>query len=70
MSSTNPQRDYVSVIYNEEDRPFTQYPDKLARPHLCSRNKLLKDGKTFDVGCGCGEFWECDKTEQSICSTY
>ncbi len=26
-------RDYVSVIYNEEDRPFTKYPDLLTR-HL------------------------------------
>ncbi len=55
MSSANPQRDYVAVIYNEEDRPFTQYPDKLAR-YLSSKYKLPKGGKILDLGCGRGEF--------------
>ena len=55
MSSTNPQRDYVDVVYNEEDRPFTQYPDKLAR-YLSSRYELPKGSKILDLGCGRGEF--------------
>ena len=55
MSSTNPQRDYVAVVYNEEDRPFTQYPDKLAR-YLSLRYKLPKGSKILDLGCGRGEF--------------
>ena len=55
MSSTNPQRDYVSVIYNEENRPFTQYPDRLTR-YLSSKYKLPKGGKILDLGCGRGEF--------------
>lgn len=55
MSSANPQRDYVAVIYNEGDKPFTQYPDKLAR-YLSSRYKLPKGGKILDLGCGRGEF--------------
>ena len=54
MTSVN-QRDYVAVIYNEEDRPFTQYPDKLAR-YLTTRYKLLKGSKILDLGCGRGEF--------------
>ena len=29
MSTT--KRDYVDVVYNEGDRPLTNYPDKLAR---------------------------------------
>jgi SAM-dependent methyltransferase len=49
------QRDYVTVVYNEEDRPFTQYPDKLAR-YLFLRYKLLKGSKILDLGCGRGEF--------------
>lgn len=49
------ERDYVSLIYNEEDKPFTQYPDKLAR-YLFSRYKLSKWGKILDLGCGRGEF--------------
>ena len=55
MSSENPQRDYVAVVYNEEDRPFTQYPDKLAR-YLSLRYELSKGSKILDLGCGRGEF--------------
>ena len=53
MSSPNTQRDYVAVTYNEKDRPFTQYPDKLAR-YLSSRYKLPKGSKLLDLGCGRG----------------
>jgi len=55
MSSENPQRDYVGVVYNEQDRPFTQYPDKLAR-YLSLRYKLPIGSKILDLGCGRGEF--------------
>ena len=55
MSSANPQRDYVAVTYNEEDRPFTQYPDKLAH-YLSSKYELPKGSKILDLGCGRGEF--------------
>ena len=55
MSSANPQRDYVSVTYNEKDRPFTLYPDKLAR-YLSLRYKLPRRSKILDLGCGRGEF--------------
>ena len=55
MSSAKPQRDYVAVTYNEENRPFTQYPDKLAH-YLSSRYRLSKGSKILDLGCGRGEF--------------
>ena len=55
MSSVDPQRDYVAVTYNEKDRPFTQYPDKLTR-YLYLRYKLSKGAKILDLGCGRGEF--------------
>ena len=52
---TEKSRDYVSVVYNELDRPLTLYPDKLAR-YLFERFDL-KPGVIFlDVGCGRGEF--------------
>ena len=55
MFLTKPQRDYVAVTYNEKDRPFTQYPDKLAH-YLSLRYELPKGSKILDLGCGRGEF--------------
>ena len=48
-------KDYVEVIYNEHDRPFTTYPEKLAK-YLFNRYDLKKGQKLLDVGCGRGEF--------------
>ena len=48
-------RDYVDVIYNEQDRPFTSYPGKLAQ-YLTKRYELTKGSKILEVGCGRGEF--------------
>ena len=55
MLLTKPQIDYVSIVYNKKDKPFTQYPDKLAR-YLSSRYDLPKGSKILDLGCGRGEF--------------
>ncbi len=52
---SNPKRDYVDVVYNEQDRPLTTYPGKLAR-YLFDRYGI-KAGQIFlDIGCGRGEF--------------
>ncbi len=53
MSSN--KRDYVSVTYNENDRPFTEYPDQLAC-YLVQRYNLTGKQKLLDLGCGRGEF--------------
>jgi SAM-dependent methyltransferase len=53
MSSKN--RDYVDVIYNEKDRPLTNYPNKLAK-YLFDRYEMQSGQKFLDVGCGRGEF--------------
>ncbi len=55
MSEENSPRDYVAVVYSEKERPFTQYPDKLAR-YLSSAYKLPKGCKLLDLGCGRGDF--------------
>jgi SAM-dependent methyltransferase len=47
--------DYVSVIYNEEYRPLTAYPKKLAR-YLFDRFDLKPGCNLLEVGCGRGEF--------------
>ncbi len=49
------RRDYASVIYNEKERPFTEYPDLLTR-YLTIRYGLTKGEKLLDLGCGRGEF--------------
>ncbi len=49
------KRDYVGVVYNEEDRPLTSYPDVLAR-YLFGRYKFSSGDGLLDIGCGRGEF--------------
>lgn len=53
MSTT--KRDYVDVIYNEQDRPITIYPQQLAR-HLFDRFHLKVGDRLLEIGCGRGEF--------------
>lgn len=50
-----PKRDYVAVVYNEQDRPLTTYPDQLAN-YLFKRYGLKPDHSLLDIGCGRGEF--------------
>ena len=49
------KRDYVEVVYNEQDRPLTMYPDRLAR-YLFERYGMRAGQKLLDIGCGRGEF--------------
>lgn len=52
---TTTQRDYVDVVYNEIDRPLTNYPARLAR-YLFTRYGIKSGQKFLDIGCGRGEF--------------
>ena len=47
--------DYLKVVYSEKERPYTNYPDKLAR-HLFEKFGLKPGEKILDLGCGRGEF--------------
>ena len=47
--------DYVDVVYNEKNRPFTSYPDKLIE-HLINKYKIFSNSKILEIGCGRGEF--------------
>ena len=48
-------KDYLSVIYNEEDRPFTEYPTALTK-YLTEKYFIDPNSKLLDIGCGRGEF--------------
>ena len=48
-------RDYIEVIYNERDRPFTAYPGELTR-YLTDRYSLPEGSRLLEIGCGRGEF--------------
>lgn len=48
-------RDYVSVVYNENERPLTDYPDRLTR-YLSRRYRMPPGESILDIGCGRGEF--------------
>ena len=48
-------KDYVSVVYNEKERPITNYPVKLAQ-YLFNRFNMKKGYKLLDNGCGRGDF--------------
>ena len=48
-------RGYLEVIYNEDDKPFTQYPDRLTA-YLTRRFDLERGMSLLDLGCGRGEF--------------
>lgn len=52
---SNGKRDYVSVVYNEKDRPLTNYPFVLAK-YLFDRYKIKSGDHFLDIGCGRGEF--------------
>ncbi len=49
------KKDYVEVVYNEKDRPFTRYPNQLSR-YLFQKYEMVPGQKIVDVGCGRGEF--------------
>ena len=51
----NKKNNYLSVIYNEKDKPLTNYPNKLTN-YLFQKYNLKKTMKLLDVGCGRGEF--------------
>ncbi len=55
MAGASGKKDYVSVVYNEKDKPFTRYPDLLAK-HLVAQYRLPPGRKILDLGCGRGEF--------------
>tara|TARA_B100001989_G_C24515481_1_gene452867 strand:+ start:64 stop:768 length:705 start_codon:yes stop_codon:yes gene_type:complete len=54
MESQN-NKDYVSVVYDENERPITSYPFKLAN-YIFDKYALKEGSKILDIGCGRGDF--------------
>ena len=52
---TSPKSNYLSVVYNEVDRPYTSYPQRLCK-YLCEKFSFSPGQSILDVGCGRGEF--------------
>ena len=48
-------KDYIDVVYDETEKPFTEYPDLLAK-YLVKRFGLSSESHLLEVGCGRGEF--------------
>ena len=48
------QNKYLETIYNQENKPFSEYPKKLIK-YLIKRANL-KNQKILELGCGRGEF--------------
>lgn len=47
--------DYLAVVYNDEEKPYTRYPRQLTR-YLIERFALSAPDRLLDLGCGRGEF--------------
>ena len=48
-------KDYIEVVSNEKDKPYTDYPQKLTK-YLFKTFKLKEKDKLLELGCGRGEF--------------
>ena len=48
-------KDYVETIYNEEEKPITDYPSKMIK-YLIDKYKIQENSKILELGCGRGEF--------------
>lgn len=49
------KKNYLDVVYNEIDKPYTPYPKKLAT-HLSNKHNIKKNNSLLELGCGRGEF--------------
>tara|TARA_Y200000002_G_scaffold368361_1_gene361336 strand:- start:28 stop:702 length:675 start_codon:yes stop_codon:yes gene_type:complete len=56
MSKNN----YISTIYNNTDRPLTNYPIQLCK-YLSSKYDLKLNSKVLEIGCGRGDFLKAFK---------
>ena len=60
------KNDYVNIVYNNIDRPFTKYPGQLIE-YIISRFQINKESKILELGCGRGEFLnEFKKKEMKV----
>lgn len=46
--------DYLNIVYSEENIPYTNYPEKLAK-YLFTRFEMQQQQTMLEIGCGRGE---------------
>ena len=46
---------YLDIVYNQAQRPYTDYPSQLCR-HLAEKFGMQKGQRLLDIGCGRGDF--------------
>ena len=46
---------YLDVVYNRDDKPYTEYPKKLVK-YLTQRYQMKPGEKFLELGCGRGDF--------------
>ena len=46
---------YLEVVYNPDDKPYTEYPKKLVK-YLTQRYQMKPGDKFLELGCGRGDF--------------
>jgi SAM-dependent methyltransferase len=61
------KKDYLSVVYNEERTPKTEYPGELAR-YLARRFTLKPGDRLLEIGCGRGDFLRAFQELGLVCS--
>lgn len=60
------ENNYISVTYNEKERPKTKYPQQLVQ-HLIKKFDIKKDSILLDTGSGRLEFLESFENEGLTC---
>lgn len=62
-----PAKDYLSVVYDPQRTPRTDYPSKLAR-YIIERFRIVAGSHFLEVGCGRADFLDAFNEAGLVCS--
>lgn len=63
----DPVKDYLSVVYDPQRTPKTDYPSKLAQ-HIIERFRIVAGSHFLEVGCGRADFLHAFNEAGLVCS--